>query len=58
MMFIIFLLAILYIALAVLLIAFSLVVFLGRKKIKKAIEKIKSRSRIKIEIKVVEKSHI
>lgn len=51
-------LAILYIALAVIFIAGSIMAVLGRKKIKKAIERIKNRSRVKIEIKVVEKSHI
>lgn len=42
MIFIPIILAILYIALAVMLIAFSLVAFIGRKKIKKQIKDIRS----------------
>ena len=49
-------LAILYIALAVMFIAFSFIIFLARKKIKPAIERIKNAP--KIEIKIVRKSHI
>ena len=51
-------LAILYIALAVIFIAGSIIALLAKNKIKKIIDKIKNRSRVKIEVKVVEKSHI
>lgn len=51
-------LAILYIALAVIFIAGSIVALLAKNKIKKIIDKIKNRSRVKIEVKFVEKSHI
>lgn len=51
-------LAILYIALAVLFIAFSFMVFLGRKKIRRMIERIKSKTGVKVEIVIKEKSHI
>lgn len=58
MIFIPIILAVLYIALAMMFISLSFIVFLGRKKIKRKINQIKNSSPVKIEIVCSNDSHI